>query len=77
MENIELAHAAKDPETDPYLVVVAHSMGGNLMCDVASYFAPNREIDLLITVGAQFPLFADLNMFPGLAQSRPIPKPAN
>lgn len=77
LENIELAHAAKDPETDPYLVVVAHSMGGNLMCDVASYFAPNREIDLLITVGAQFPLFADLNMFPGLAQSRPIPKPAN
>ncbi|CAN5265909.1 hypothetical protein BH10CYA1_BH10CYA1_36280 [soil metagenome] len=63
---------------DPDLIVVAHSMGANIMCDVASYFRPDQEIDLLITVAAQFPLFADLHMFPGLdSRHRPISKPPN
>ncbi len=63
---------------DPDLIVVAHSMGANIMCDVASYFRPDQEIDLLITVAAQFPLFADLHMFPGLdTRHRPIAKPPN
>ena len=61
---------------DPDLIVVAHSMGSNIICDILSYFAPTLEIDLVLTVGAQFPLFADLDMFPGFsADVRPIPKP--
>jgi hypothetical protein len=67
----------RTPE-DPDLIVVAHSMGANIMCDIASHFRSDREIDLLITVAAQFPLFADLHMFPGLdTHHRPIKKPAN
>lgn len=63
-------------QDDPDLIVVAHSMGSNIICDILSYFAPNLEIDLVLTVGAQFPLFADLDMFPGFsADERPIPKP--
>lgn len=61
---------------DPYLIVVAHSMGSNIICDILSYFAPHLDIDCVITVGAQFPLFADLDMFPGFsAEERPIPCP--
>ncbi len=69
--------AQRTPD-DPDLIVVAHSMGANIMCDVASHFRPDQEIDLLITVAAQFPLFADLHMFPGLdTHQRPIAKPRN
>ncbi|MBC7998575.1 MAG: hypothetical protein IAF58_11560 [Leptolyngbya sp.] len=65
-------------EEDPDLIVVAHSMGSNIICDITSHFAPQLEIDLVITVGAQFPLFADLDMFPGFsADERPIPKPVS
>ncbi len=68
----------KRTDQDPDLIVVAHSMGANIMCDVVSYFRPDQEIDLLITVAAQFPLFADLHMFPGLdSRRRPIQKPPN
>ncbi|HEY9730878.1 MAG TPA: alpha/beta fold hydrolase [Drouetiella sp.] len=63
---------------DPDLIVVAHSMGGNIICDIASYFRPDQRIDMLITVATQFPLFADLHMFPGLdTRHRPIAKPTN
>ena len=69
--------SAKRTKSDP-LIVVAHSMGGNIMSDIVSYFRPDQEIDILITVASQFPLFADLHMFPGLdTRSRPISKPAN
>ncbi len=63
---------------DPDLIVVAHSMGGNIVCDVVSHFRPDQQIDLLITVATQFPLFADLHMFPGIdSRNRPIAKPPN
>jgi len=75
IQAIEEAAAMRTSE-DPDLIVVAHSMGSNIICDIVSYFAPSLEIDLVLTVGAQFPLFADLDMFPGFsADERPIPKP--
>jgi hypothetical protein len=75
IQAIETA-ASMRTEEDPDLIVVAHSMGSNIICDILSYFAPSLEIDLVLTVGAQFPLFADLDMFPGFsAEERPIPKP--
>ncbi|HEY9774068.1 MAG TPA: hypothetical protein V6C81_09710 [Planktothrix sp.] len=73
-EAIEQARARITPE-DPELVVVAHSMGGNIICDITSYFEGDRPIDLVITVGSQFPLFADLQMFPGLGTEKPFKKP--
>jgi len=75
IQAIETA-ASMRTEEDPDLIVVAHSMGSNIICDILSYFAPSLEVDLVLTVGAQFPLFADLDMFPGFsADERPIPKP--
>lgn len=62
---------------DNKLIVVAHSMGGNIICDLISYFQIDQDIDILLTVGSQFPLFVDLNMFFGLDTSQyPIKKPS-
>lgn len=75
IQAIETAASVRTHD-DPDLIVVAHSMGSNIICDILSYFSPSLEIDIVLTVGAQFPLFADLDMFPGFsADERPIPKP--
>lgn len=59
------------------LIVVGHSMGGVILCDVVTCYGKDIEIDALITVGSQFPLFADLGMFPGCNDvARPIQRPA-
>jgi hypothetical protein len=78
LAGIDRAVEGADSKNDSELIVVAHSMGGNIMCDIVSHFRPEQKIDLLITVASQFPLFADLHMFPGLdTHTRPIAKPPN
>ncbi len=45
------------------LVVVAHSMGGNIIHDVLSHFRPHLHVDLLVTAGTQVGLFEELKLF--------------
>ncbi|MEV4968351.1 MULTISPECIES: lipase family protein [Streptomyces] len=45
------------------LVVLAHSMGGNIVHDVLSHFRPDVRVDLLVTVGTQIGLFEELKLF--------------
>ena len=45
------------------LVVLAHSMGGNIVHDVLSHFRPDVRVDLLVTVGTQVGLFEELKLF--------------
>ncbi|MGN3958680.1 hypothetical protein ACGV4K_26810 [Streptomyces sp. WAC8370] len=45
------------------LVILAHSMGGNIVHDVLSAFRPDVRIDLLVTVGTQVGLFEELKLF--------------
>lgn len=60
------------------LIVIGHSMGGVILCDIVTCYGKDIPIDVLITVGSQYPLFADLNMFPGVdTTKRPVPKPEN
>jgi hypothetical protein len=55
---------------DPYLIVMAHSMGGNIIYDLCTDFlkhvVPEIKVDLLITVGSQFSMFQEINMFKGV-----------
>ncbi|MEU4237725.1 hypothetical protein [Actinoplanes sp. NPDC026619] len=44
------------------LVVVAHSMGGNIVYDVLSQYRPDLRVDVLVTVGSQVGLFAELGL---------------
>jgi hypothetical protein len=59
-----LERAAKEAtSTGAPLIVVAHSMGGNIVYDILSYFRPDLPVDLLVTVGSQTGVFAELRRF--------------
>jgi hypothetical protein len=50
----------KSPEP---LIIIAHSMGGNIVYDILTKFRPELEVDLLVTVGSQPALFEELKLF--------------
>lgn len=57
----------KTSPTDPRLIVVAHSMGGNVMYDILTHFLPhshpNLMVDAFVTVGSQVGLFEEMKLF--------------
>jgi hypothetical protein len=55
VQTLESAVAAGSP-----LVVVAHSMGGEIVYDVLSYYRPDIRVQMLVTVGSQVGLFEEL-----------------
>ena len=61
---IKALHEAQNAvtEKDPYLVVVGHSMGGNILYDVLTHY-DKVKIDALVTVGSQVGLFEELKLF--------------
>lgn len=67
-------------EMDP-LVVIAHSMGGNIVYDLLSYHRQDLNCDTLVTVGSQVGLFQELDLFtakrPGLIPPAKVPRSAN
>ncbi|MEU0929962.1 lipase family protein [Streptomyces malaysiensis] len=65
------AQASGDP-----LVVVAHSMGGNIVYDILSFHRPDVRIDLLVTVGTQVGLFEELKLFAASDPAVPSPQVA-
>jgi hypothetical protein len=64
----EWEQAAKErtPE-DSKLVVIAHSMGGNIVYDLLSSLRTGLSCDVLLTVGSQVGVFAELGLFPSVA----------
>ncbi len=48
---------------DPSLIVVGHSMGGNIAYDALRYYRPEIHVDVLVTVGSQVGLFQELGLF--------------
>ena len=77
IESMEEA-AEKRDRNGGKLIVVGHSMGGVILCDILTCYGKHIPVDLVITVGSQFPLFADMRMFPGVnPEERPVSKPAN
>ncbi|MEV6695067.1 hypothetical protein AB0M35_26690 [Micromonospora sp. NPDC051196] len=61
----------EEASRDGPLVVVAHSMGGNIVYDVLSHFRPDLEVDTLVTVGTQVGFFEELRLFPAARAGRP------
>ncbi|HEX6208467.1 MAG TPA: hypothetical protein VF058_08945 [Actinomycetota bacterium] len=68
---------------DPRLIVVAHSMGGNIAYDLLTHFRPDLEVDVLVTVGSQVAFFEELKLFAESDEAVPksagdrAPKPPN
>lgn len=82
VDALEAAVAAKTAQ-DPRLLVIAHSMGGNICYDILSHYRPDLAVDTLVTVGSQVALFEELKLFhlrlpnvPGTGGSH-VPKPRN
>lgn len=76
-----LEQARTTPDGPP-LVVVAHSMGGNIMYELLTRH-PEIKIDTLVTVGSQVGFFEELKFFTMSASRIPnrkikrVPRPAN
>jgi hypothetical protein len=64
--DLEEARSAGGP-----LIVVAHSMGGNIMYDILTMFRPDLAIDALVTVGSQVGVFEELKLFAASDESFP------
>ena len=58
----ERANKARTKD-DSRLVIVAHSMGGNISYDILTSFAPNIQVDVFLTVGSQVGMFEELKLF--------------
>ncbi|WP_158698004.1 hypothetical protein [Streptomyces prunicolor] len=69
----DLLKAAEQRPAEEPLVVVAHSMGGDIVYDIASHFRPKLEIDVLVTVGSQVGLFAEFSAYHGVPADLPRP----
>jgi hypothetical protein len=54
---------AKRTTEDSKLVVVAHSMGGNIVYDILTHFDPAITVDAFVTVGSQVALFKELKLY--------------
>jgi hypothetical protein len=83
LEDLEQATAIRKKTGEP-LIVVAHSMGGNIMYDILSWFRPKLEVDVLVTVGSQVSVLEELKLFgvrrddvpdPNEPQKARMPKP--
>jgi hypothetical protein len=57
------AEAVRQSGGKDKLIVVAHSMGGNITYDILTYFRPHIRCDVLLTVGSQVGLFEELKLF--------------
>ncbi|HKJ55998.1 MAG TPA: hypothetical protein VJ978_08420 [Nitriliruptoraceae bacterium] len=79
-----LRAAASDRSDDDPLVVVAHSMGGNITYDLLTSDLSDVDVDVFVTVGSQVALFEELKLFsssdddvPGMDLSRLVSPPSN
>jgi hypothetical protein len=61
LESIDQA-IAESPVDDP-LIIIGHSLGGVIAFDLLSYFRPNIEVDLFVTVGSQVSHFEEMKRF--------------
>jgi pimeloyl-ACP methyl ester carboxylesterase len=68
--------AARKANGDDKLVVVAHSMGGNIVYDILTHYRSDLVVDLLVTVGSQVAFFKEMGLYHEDAGQRPGPNPA-
>jgi hypothetical protein len=83
LDALRAADAARTAADDK-LVVIAHSFGGEIVYDVLTTFAPDLQVDCLVTVGSQVGLFEELKLYVASDDAIPpdpkagkVPRPAN
>jgi hypothetical protein len=80
---IDAAIAQKKPGDDK-LIILGHSMGGNIAYDILTYFRPDIQCDLFLTIGSQVALFEELKIFKqsdaaisAMSATKAVVRPAN
>ncbi|MFJ5986685.1 hypothetical protein [Lentzea sp. NPDC092896] len=64
-------------QADGPRIIIAHSMGGNIVYDLLSHYRPDLSVDVFVTVGSQVGLFEELSLFreSGTDRTMAAPKP--
>ncbi|WP_423174504.1 hypothetical protein [Stenotrophomonas maltophilia] len=70
LAKLRAAQAAKQPGDDK-LIVIGHSLGGVIMYDLLTCFAPDINVDIFVTVGSQVALFEEMALYRNSKQDPP------
>ncbi|MHC8309234.1 hypothetical protein ACYZUC_06410 [Pseudomonas sp. GT1P32] len=62
---------------DDKLIVIGHSLGGVILYDILTYFAPGIKVDLFATIGSQVPVFEEMTLFRVSQQGVPANPPTD
>lgn len=57
---------------DDKLIVIAHSMGGNISYDILTHFRPDILVDVFVTVGSQVALLEEMKLFVDSDATQPV-----
>lgn len=58
----DIKKALEDHPDEP-LIVMTHSMGGNILYDILTHYQTNLRVDVWVSVGGQVGLFEDMKIF--------------
>lgn len=61
---MDLKRAVDAKQTgDDKLVVIGHSLGGVILYDIVTYFWPDLDIDIFVSVGSQIAVFEEMTLY--------------
>lgn len=59
----DIREAIKSKPNDEPLIIITHSMGGNILYDILTYYAPELKVDVWVSVGGQVGQFEEMKLF--------------
>ncbi|MBK5204703.1 MAG: hypothetical protein JJD98_04625 [Polaromonas sp.] len=74
LEKLRAAQAAKQPGDDK-LIVIGHSLGGVIVYDLLTHFAPDLNIDVFVSVGSQVAVFEEMTLYRASKEGLPAHPP--
>jgi hypothetical protein len=72
LEAIKEAPSKRNHPDEP-LIIITHSMGGNILYDILTYYAPDLKVDVWISVASQVAQFEEMKLFK--ASNKNVTKP--
>jgi hypothetical protein len=63
VEVLQQIQNARKHHNDEPLIIMTHSMGGNILYDILTYYAPDLSVDAWISVGGQVGQFEEMSIF--------------
>jgi hypothetical protein len=60
---LEAITTAPRNHPDEPLIIITHSMGGNILYDILTYYVPELKVDAWVSVGGQVAQFEEMKLF--------------